>query len=164
MEYEKHMKKVINTILLISIISYLMSLVLPVFNTNVTYLVESRVHEPHRTYLGYQVLIFGWASLYYGVISWYANVGYFVTLALIRSGRTMSIPVSMATLFIALSSLTKPTIEKSDGYNFYISSFNMGFYLWLAAIAMSFVAAVIQVGDIDSTANKVNSTDSQARN
>jgi hypothetical protein len=132
-------------LLLISIGTYCLSLLLSAFDTNVTYLIETRMHEPSRTYLGYQVLFLGWASMFFGVFAWLANIGYFISLFFIYEGNKYSLHVSAVTFVIALTSLTKPTIEKGEnGYDFYISNFNIAFYLWLSAIAISFLASIIQ--------------------
>ena len=135
---------VINVVLIVSIAFFVTSLAIPVFDTNVTYLIEHRMHSPSRTYLGYEVLLFGWASLFFGVFAWFANVAYFVTLIFVRSGNKLSLPISVTALLIALTSLSKPIIERGDnGYDFYISEFEWGFYVWLGAIASSIVGALI---------------------
>lgn len=140
------MKNRVITILLgMSLAFFIVSLALPAFETNVTYMIESRIHEPSRSYIGYQVFLLGWASVFFGVVAWFANIGYCATLIFVQVGNKLSLPISAVTLMIALSSLSHPTIERGEnGYDFYISNFNSGFYLWLGAIVFIFAAALIQ--------------------
>jgi hypothetical protein len=130
----------------ISLFLFLVSLALPAFETNVTYMIESRIHEPSKSFFGYEALLLGWASVFFGTIAWLANIGYLVTLILVRGGNKLSLPTSVVTLMIALSSLAHPTIERGEnGYDFYISHFNSGFCFWLGAIVFLCAAALIQL-------------------
>ena len=96
--------------------------------------------------MGFQVFLLGWTSVFYGVVAWFANVGYILTFVLVFIKNKLSLAFSVVTLVVALTSFTYPVIEKGEnGYDFYIADFHSGFYLWLTAIFILCTVALIQV-------------------
>lgn len=134
----------------LSVIAFSISLALPAFDTNVKYMIERWVHEPSKSYRGFDVLILGWGSIFFGNISWLANVGYISALALVMQKAQAAIPISILAMLISLIPLSHPVIEKGEnGYYFYISNLNLGYYFWLGAIALICVASLVQIYEID---------------
>lgn len=103
------------------------------------------MHEPSKSYRGFEVLFLGWASIICGGFSWFANIFYFSTLALMGLKRRLSIPVSVVAFLVSLLPLARPLIWKDDnGYYFYMSKLNAGYYFWLGAFFLVCVAALMQ--------------------
>ncbi|WP_162987981.1 hypothetical protein [Stutzerimonas urumqiensis] len=127
-----------------SVVVFAISLVLPAFETNVKYLIESWMHEPSKSYQGFEVLLLGWASIFVGNISWLANVGYFFSLVSVKKRSYLALLASFAALMFALLPLSHPIVEVGEnGYYFYISNLNSGYYFWLSAISLVCAASLV---------------------
>lgn len=103
------------------------------------------MHSPHKTYHGYTALIWGWGAMFFGCFAWLANVGYFFGLLLVIERNPLGVLFSASGFVIALLSLGHPVIERGqNGYDFYVSGFKSGFYVWLSSIAFLCMAALVQ--------------------
>lgn len=130
------------TLLLLSTGALVGSLFLPSFETEVTYLLEQRMIEPGSAYQGIEVLAWGWLGIVYGVVAWYANVGFLVSAIAIAADSKFCLPASIVSILLALSSFTYPTISSDNGVDHFISVYLSGFYLWLFAHVLILATAL----------------------
>jgi hypothetical protein len=133
------------TLLLLSTGALVGSVFLPSFETKVTYLLEHRMYEPGRVYQGMEVLALGWLGIVYGVVAWYANIGFIVSAIAIAADSKFYLPASIVSMLLALTSFTYPTISSDNGADHFISVYLPGFYLWLSAHVLILATALYTV-------------------
>lgn len=95
---------------------------------------------------GAAVLEQGWQAVRIGVIAWYANPLFLLSLVLGCSQwvRTAAV-ASGAAFLLGLSSLAAPLMAGLVGVQLPSLSFELGFYLWLSVIALYFAARMARV-------------------
>lgn len=121
---------------------YLICLFLPAYRTT-----ERQQH------LGIEALLAGPWGLFFGHFSWFANL--FLLLSFTkRSGQTRKRPFVLSTvaLLLALTFLLNRHIPVGvQGYFSY--SAELGYYVWLASIALAVMAAYISMLPAEITSN-----------
>jgi hypothetical protein len=95
---------------------------------------------------GAAVLEQGWQAVRIGVVAWYANPLFLLSLVIGCSQwlRTAAV-ASGAALLLGLSSLAAPLMAGLVGTRLPSLSFELGFYLWLGVIALYFAARMARV-------------------
>jgi hypothetical protein len=137
------MKNSVKYILIIlSVGAFIVSIFLPAFETGVTYLIEERMYEKGKIYDGIEVLTWGWLGIISGVIGWYANIGFIISLVLAIHKNIICVFVSFVSLIIAISSLTHPVISSDNGVDHFISQYLLGCYWWMSAHALIFITCI----------------------
>lgn len=122
---------------------YLLSLFLPAFTTEIMQPGSSTVVATEKTWLGGQVLMLGWVAILDGSIAWYADIILIAALALYLVGSRHCFTFSFVAMFIALTAFLYQEIWNDSDPPELIASYDIGFYLWLLAFIVMFVASLL---------------------
>jgi hypothetical protein len=107
--------------------------------------------EGHVSWVdGYGILFFGWLGplmlllhpAAVGMIAWYANILLLPNLAKMVSGRTADLWFATPALLLALTSLSPLYFWNEVVGDYPICSRGIGYWLWIAAFAATFAAAL----------------------
>jgi hypothetical protein len=114
------------------------------------HLEDGRGPNRQATFPGWALLLFGWLGLVsmakgdlgWGALGWCANLGFFLaTVALMLRQYRIAIPAGAAAVAVALTSFQLRGIHLGDLVpKGEIVGYGAGFFLWLAAMGLSFVA------------------------
>jgi hypothetical protein len=99
--------------------------------------------------LGYQTLLTGWAGPLmvfwhpsFGMFAWYANAFLLICLVQMFRGRAPAAPHAVSGLMLALSALAPLTFYSEARGEDVLCARGPGFWLWIAAFAVTAAAAV----------------------
>jgi hypothetical protein len=95
---------------------------------------------------GIDVLRQGAGAWEYGIVAWYANPALWVSWPLIWLGRCRAgLAGAALALALAVSSFGAATMAEHAGRNVPAFTYAVGFYVWLASIAVGVVAALVGI-------------------
>jgi hypothetical protein len=130
-------RAIVRTLLIVSILFYAISLTQPAYHV-----VNG---NPRLVYSGWNVLTIGWLGAFEGKFAWFANpvlVSVWIFAAKGRNSR--AIATASVALLLALSFLLNRQISVDEaGHYGQIIHDGLGYWCWLASIALAFVAALV---------------------
>jgi hypothetical protein len=101
-----------------------------------------------ETWLGVQVLAFGWEGIFIGQFAWYANLFWLLSLLLAFFRRwILTLAATLLAILIALDTLsffgTKVPLDEGFVNMMIFQSYHVGYYLWMASIVVVGIGAMV---------------------
>ncbi|MBF5057383.1 hypothetical protein Y5W_02677 [Alcanivorax sp. 521-1] len=120
-------------LVLISVVLYVLSLFFPAFTTDSSYQGFSAVLND---YMGWYVLMIGWAAVLDNCIAWFANPLFGLSVLMLLCGQTSKVTrnLSYGSFILALSSFFYSSLWADGGPRERIVEYQAGFWLWLSAM------------------------------
>jgi hypothetical protein len=101
-----------------------------------------------ETWPGIQVFVLGWQGAFLGQLAWFANAFWFLSLLLAFFRRWfLTLAATLVALLVALDSFsfvgTKVPLDEGFVNSMIFQSYHVGFYSWMASIAVVGVGAAV---------------------